>query len=287
MDEERNFGAFILTHNRPGNVKTLKTLERCGYTGKVFLVVDDEDPALDEYKRRFVGMVKVFSKAEVAQGMDEMEQDPDRRTVVYARNACHQFAVEENLTHYIQLDDDYTFFATREVDKDNRLRQYDTTRLDTVFEAMCDFLDKTPALTVAFAQGGDYIGGAGNPLWWKGLTRKAMNSFICRTDRPFTFIGRINEDVNTYTKLGNRGELLFTVTKFCLGQTPTQSNAGGMTDTYLDGGTYLKTFPTVMLQPSSVKVQMMGGSKGGNRLHHSVAWKNTVPEILSEEYRRI
>lgn len=287
MTGGRKFAALILTHGRPGNIKTLETLKRCGYTGQVLLVVDDEDKTLPQYKERYGDRVRVFSKAEVATQMDEMELEPDRRTVVYARNACHQIAVEEGLTHYIQLDDDYSSFMTREVDEKDKLIGVETTRLDVVLESMCDFLDTTPTLTIAMAQGGDYIGGAGNPLWWKGLTRKAMNSFVCRTDRPFTFIGRINEDVNTYATLGNRGELLFTITRFCLTQTPTQSNAGGMTDTYLDGGTYLKTFPTVMLQPSSVKVQMMGGSKEGNRLHHSVTWRNTVPEILSEEYRRV
>ena len=38
--------------------------------------------------------------------------------------------------------------------------------------------------------------------------RKAMNSFICSVDRPFQFVGRINEDVNTYVLLGSRGVFL-------------------------------------------------------------------------------
>ena len=38
-----DFAVFILTHGRPNSVKTIKTLKKCGYTGKVFIVIDDED----------------------------------------------------------------------------------------------------------------------------------------------------------------------------------------------------------------------------------------------------
>ncbi|MCK2620993.1 hypothetical protein MZE52_22450, partial [Escherichia coli] len=38
-----DFCAFILTHGRPDKVLTYRTLRRAGYTGKIFIVVDDED----------------------------------------------------------------------------------------------------------------------------------------------------------------------------------------------------------------------------------------------------
>lgn len=62
-------------------------------------------------------------------------------------------------------------------------------------------------LTLAIGQGGDYIGGEKATRFNDGIQpmRKAMNSFICSVDRPFQFIGRINEDVNTYVLLGSRG----------------------------------------------------------------------------------
>ena len=47
--------------------------------------------------------------------------------------------------------------------------------------AMIKFLDQTGAITVALAQGGDYIGGVDNGNFKKKLLRKAMNSFFCRT----------------------------------------------------------------------------------------------------------
>ena len=38
-----NFAVFILTHGRPDNVITIKTLRQSGYTGKVYFIIDNED----------------------------------------------------------------------------------------------------------------------------------------------------------------------------------------------------------------------------------------------------
>ena len=114
-----------------------------------------------------------------------------------------------------------------------------------------------------------------------------MNSFICSTDRPFQFFGRVNEDVNTYTTMGRRGDLFFTVMQAKLDQKQTQSNSGGMTELYLDSGTYVKSFYSVMYSPSCVKVGVMGDPSCDHaRLHHVIDWARTAPLILREEHRK-
>ena len=37
-----DFAIFILSHGRANNVKTVKTLEREGYTGKWYIICDNE-----------------------------------------------------------------------------------------------------------------------------------------------------------------------------------------------------------------------------------------------------
>jgi hypothetical protein len=111
-----------------------------------------------------------------------------------------------------------------------------------------------------------------------------MNSFICSTDREFQFVGSINEDVNTYTTLGNRGDIFFTFTNIQLDQKDTQSNNGGMTDEYALSGTYVKSFHSVLMHPSGVKVSMMNTNH--TRLHHSIKWNNTAPCILDPKHKK-
>jgi hypothetical protein len=155
-----------------------------------------------------------------------------------------------------------------------------------MFSLLLNYFIGTPCLAIAMSQGGDFIGGSqkGN---WPCLRRKCMNTIICAIDRPFEFFGRINEDVNTYVTLGRRGHLFFTVLPVKILQLITQSNAGGMAELYLDSGTYLKTFYSVMYSPSCVKVGTMGDPRGGQvRIHHKINWHHCAPKILREEWSK-
>lgn len=115
------------------------------------------------------------------------------------------------------------------------------------------------------------------------MKRKAMNSFFCSISRLFKFIGRMNDDVNTYVVLGNRGNLLFTIPTIRIEQNDTQQSSGGLTDMYLRFGTYIKSFYSVMFAPSCVKVHPMTGNIE-DRLHHRISWNNAVPKIMNEQY---
>jgi len=280
-----DFCALILTHGRPDRVFTFETLRRSGYTGPIFLVVDDLDGTRQAYIQRYgKENVIVFNKMEVAKTFDQADNFSDHRAIVYARNASFDIARQLGFKYFIQLDDDYRHFQYRFDDKlDYNYKAI--KNLDKVFEAMLEFFEKSPLKSIAMAQGGDFIGGAGSDLAEIVKTkRKAMNSFICSVDRPFKFLGRVNEDVNTYTRGASLGDLFLTTNQICLVQTPTQSNAGGMTDLYLESGTYVKSFYTVIMQPSSVKVGVIQGVNP--RLHHSIKWRDTVPKILREELRK-
>ena len=276
-----SFCVFVLSHGRPDNVVTMKTLKKQGYTGKIIVVIDNEDPCADEYMEKFDD-VEVIDKKEIAKTFDTADLSEDRRTVVYARNACFEIARRRGYECFLELDDDYSSFEHREV-KDAKLLVSKFDNLDELFAAMVRFLYKTDAIAVAFAQGGDFIGGKASKNYKSGLLRKAMNTFFCRVDKPFKFVGRVNEDVNTYVTLGMRGELMLTVCDASITQGRTQGHKGGMTECYLNNGTYVKSFYTVMMAPSCVRIGLMGDKH--TRIHHRVKWDNAVPKILSEKWR--
>lgn len=278
-----DFAAFILTHGRPDRIYTIDTLRGAGYTGKIYIVIDDEDDTEPEYRKRYGDKVVQFCKLDVAKTFDVGDLSQERRTIVYARNACFDIAKKLGLKYFLELDDDYTSFEYRYI-QGEKLMVRKCKQLDRLFETMLRFIDDTNALTVALSQGGDFIGGAKSKRYREKVTRKAMNTFFCRTDKPFTFVGRINEDVNTYTTLGMKGELILSITDASIVQKQTQSNTGGMTDAYLDMGTYLKSFFTVMYCPSCVKVGAMGDKH--MRIHHHIDWRRCVPKILNERHRK-
>ena len=280
--ENKDFAIFILTHGRPDNVKTYNVIRNRGYTGNIYIIIDNEDKSAEKYYENFGDKVIMFDKKAIAKTFDEADNFEDRRAIVYARNACFNIAKDLGIKYFMQLDDDYIAFHYRlyYMNKPEQIRN-----LDTVLELMLNYYKSIPAKTIAMSQGGDFIGGAGNSYATNPkLRRKCMNSFLCSTDRPFKFNGRINEDVNTYTKNASIGELFLTIPILSLTQAQTQSNDGGMTDIYIDKGTYIKSFYSVIFQPSSVKVDLMGDKN--MRLHHRVSWKHTLPVILEEKYKK-
>jgi hypothetical protein len=280
----KDFCVFILTHGRPESVFTYSTLKRSGYTGRIILLVDNEDKTFDQYKAKFGDEVVQFDKLAISKTFDQADNFNDRRAIIYARNASFQVAKKLGYKYFIQLDDDYRYFQYR---FDERLRYNPKMlrNLDHVLGLLLKFFIDSKADSFAIAQGGDFIGGEDSDMAQMiALKRKCMNSFICSTERPFKFVGRINEDVNTYTHLASKGLLLFTTNQVSLGQMQTQTNAGGMTDLYLDSGTYVKSFYSVMFQPSSVRIGIMQSKNP--RLHHVVNWKTTVPFILRESVKK-
>lgn len=282
---KNNFAVLILTHGRPDNVKTITALKKCGYTGDIVLVLDDEDLTYEQYKAAYPKIkIAIFNKKKYADQVDEANNFDNRRTTTHARNACFDIAEHFGYEYFIVLDDDYTAFEYRLLIDDNAIVT-NIKNLDAVLPLFVQYYKSCNFKTIALAQGGDFIGGLDNGKGvYRFSKRKCMNSFICSTKRRFQFVGQLNEDVNTYITLGSRGDLFMTIPFASIVQTATQSNKGGMTDAYIKYGTYCKAFTTTMMHPSSVSVSMMNTTH--QRIHHSIAWGNTTPMIISENYRK-
>lgn len=281
MPPPENFAAMILTHGRPDRVHTLKSLRKHGYTGRVVIVIDNEDKTAPEYRRLYGDMVQEFDKPAMAKRIDEGDNFGDRRAIIYARNAAFDIAERIGVQHFVQLDDDYVRFKHMR-DGSGNYCDKGAHDLDSVFCAVLSYFRSIPALSVALAQSSDFPGGPACSTWHI-VKRKAMNSFFCSTDRRFEFSGRINEDVNTYTALASRGGLFMTLQDVALLQKQTQTNAGGMSDLYADSGTYIKSFYSVMYHPSGVRV---GINVATHRLHHQLRWRRIAPLILDESHRK-
>ena len=287
-----DFCAFILTHGRPDRVHTYDTMMKAGYTGKVYIVIDDEDKQAEGYRQRFGDKVLQFNKAEWAAKTDEGDNFNHRKAIVYARNACWDLAKQVKCRYFVQFDDDYTSFFIRHNSKGSYVSANVRRSIDNVFTELIQFQLKSSSTSIAMSQGGDHIGGGGTENHKGGqhqpcLRRKCMNSWFCDVDKPIRFFGHMNEDVSAYVTYGHRGKLFFTVIQAMLVQKPTQVTPGGMSDLYLSSGTYAKSFYTVMANPSCVQIGAMGDPRGsGYRIHHKINWHKAVPKIIEEKYKK-
>jgi hypothetical protein len=280
----KDLAIFIMVHGRPKRMKTYHALRKQGYTGKIFLVADDLDETRSEYQEIYKDEVLVFDKKKAAKELDAGDNSGDLRSTLFSSNTIPKLAKEQGYKYFFIMCDDYDKwgykFDSELKYKDNRVKN-----LDKLFAHLLEFYKSIPAKTVAFAQGGDFIGGRKSTYIKElKLKRKAMNTFLCSTERPFKFLGRLNEDVTTYVKLGSTGDLFFTIPNAMINQHPTMQVAGGLTDVYLEYGTYVKSFFSVMYNPSSIKVSTIG--KVNKRIHHRINWNNAVPKIINEKYKK-
>jgi hypothetical protein len=276
-----DFCIFILSYDRPGRVPTIDSLDRYGYSGDWKIVIDHEadiQPYTEEYGEDSV----IFLDKDGALPELDRGDNFDRRDCnVYARQQMWDLAEDLGYEYFMVLDDDYTNIQYRfnesftygpEVMRD----------FDEYLDSSIEFLESAGLDTLCMAQGGDFIGGSEAALAKAVQTkRKAMNSFLCKTDRPFDFRGTINEDVNTYVRAAQLGNLFLTTNTASIEQETTQQEEGGLTGIYLDQGTYVKSFYTILFAPSCASLTKLH-DRAAERIHHRVEWRNAVPKIVPE-----
>lgn len=302
--KHKDFCVIILSHGRPNDQATVKTLEKFGYTGDWFILLDNEDETIDQYKELYgEDRIAVFNKEAAMVGVDTQDNFRIKKTVVYARNVSYEIARDMGYKYFMMCEDDHDSVRWRmnpEIEYSSKMLSLDKNycELDQVIDTMLDFLDATPRVqTVCMAQSGDYIGGGGSRMATQQYRRKAMGTFITRVDDPIEFTGTMNDDTNAYVSLAHKGKLMLTTGFIAVNTKETQKNSGGNTDIYASMGTYVKSFYSVMLHPSGVKVAVLFntsarkavGPKTNNtfRLHHRVNWKNVAPLIISEKYKKV
>lgn len=281
MVNEENCAIFIPTYKRANNVLTYKTVRDGGYTGKIYLIIGDDDTTADEYIKKYKDQVIIFHKD---RNKTDLEDNFDKdNVVVFARNAMFDIAKDLGLDYFMVLDDDYDHFCFRRC-YGSKLKGFKIKDLNSCIWAGFDYLDNTPKLDCfTWCQDGDFIGGA-DSFESIGGKRKIMNAYFFRTERPIKFLGRTNEDLTASVYNGQRGMCLFTVNDVSVHQMITQKQGGGLTESYLDMGTYVKSFYSVIACPNCVKIGVMGSVD--YRIHHNVNWNLAVPKIIREVYKK-
>jgi len=274
--ENKDFAVFIMVYGRPNKNWTYDTLKRCGYSGKIYLVGDNTDLTIEKYKEKYKDELLIFDKYKASKKYDSGDNSGDLRSTMYAANTIFELAKNNGIKYFCLMCDDYYCLSYR-YDTGSRVIK---NRLDFVFDKMINFYKSTNIKTIAFSQGGDHIGGFNGKF-----RRKAMNSFFCSIDRPFEFMGRLNEDVTTYVNLGSKGDIFCTFPFIQLDQKDTQKTKSGLTEVYKDNGTYVKSFFSILYNPSCVKISVMNANN--KRIHHSIKWVNTTPMILNEKFKKI
>ena len=278
--KSNDFAVFILSHGRADTITTYKALRDGGYTGRTYVVIDNEDDQEELYRQKFGDDIIQFDKRDYLEKTDLGDLDTDRRIGVFARNFIQDEAKRLGYKFHLQLDDDVHGFTYRFA-QGKVLRALHCSHLDEVFSGMVEYMKETPITSLSFALSAYNMGGVDGSIK-DGMTRKTMTTFLMRADDIQYFHMRMNDDITTSLINGMRGKLYYSYLPIEVEVDKTQVKAGGMTDIYQKNGTYRKSFYSVMCCPSCVKVSAMGITD--YRIHHTISWNNAVPKLLSERW---
>lgn len=272
-----DFAIFILSHGRAETMTTFDFLRRKGYSGKLFIVVDDEDEQKNMYKQIYgEEVVKIFCKKEYFEKVDTYSIDGNTKSVVFARNAAYDIADVLGITYFCEFDDDLTDVAIRYIDG-NKLKSKSDYNFDDLCNAMLELLQCDKVWALSFGQAFNYIGGI-NGRFKSRLERQAFGFYFLKTTHRIHYKGITNEDMNTILELGQQGKVTFSVLDFMAASPERTTNEGGNFELYNSMTKYVRNFYPLITAPSCVKMKSNGEIE---RKQNSM-----FPKILSERWKK-
>lgn len=278
-----NYAVFILSHKRSDRVETYSTLRNSGYTGKIYIVIDDEDMQQEQYKERFNNDVLVFNKEMWINSTDTVTNDKKKSSPVYARNFIEHIAGELKYDAYIVMDDDIINLRFRYIENYVAKSQALKSNLDEVLDAYMNYLVSANIATLSFATVMVYAGGVHDD---KDMVRLASHRYTCQIHMrnlafPVDWISLANNDsisANNTAKIG----YLWWALPFIVYDSPKMNTLpGGMKSVYDSVSEFKRAFMSTVVSPSVCRV---GCSK--DRLAIKRDLKAAYPVIISGRYKK-
>lgn len=276
------FAIFVCTHGRPREQLTLKALREAGYTGDIYLVVDDEDNTVCElYKYGCV--VKKFCKQDYIDKMDigVRRECAKRGVILYAKQACEDFAKALGLDAFGIADDDFTGFRFRYEEGTTLKSQIMHTTFDKMIEYYLDFLLGNNLCMTSIGTNQMFMGGQ--------LTSEKISSFrvpysfvFRNTSIEFDWVSELFEDVISETIKTQQGYFMMQMPFVQLNLKPLYAGAeGGMTKAYQSVSFVGKLFSVVQYLPSCAKI-----TSGRNSAVYTLSKENAFPKLISSHYKK-
>lgn len=278
-----SFAIFICTHGRPNAQYTYNMLRECGYTGKIWLVVDDTDNTIQEYINNYgAENIIVFNKNHFINNSDTGTNELQAKCILYAKNAVEYIANKLKLSSFAIADDDIKSLCIRYKDE-VKLRRYTITKnLDSYIEAYLEYLERAKLAVLGFGIGGNYFSGV-DSFKSENLERlRIVYQFVLRNaEYKVDWKGWYAED--SITALLSQVNQVWLIHPGIM-QTTTiigkDSDVGGMHDTYIQNDSLKLCKSTMKFCPAIIKPYLY---KGKYILRIDRA--NAFPKIISERWK--
>lgn len=272
---------FICTHGRPDAQHTLKTLRRAGYTGKIYLLLDDEDETYRYYHHNLDDCDDIlqFNKQYYIDTVDIGRSDAKRKAILYAKCACEDYSKHLDLDAFIIADDDITDFRFRYEQDGKLLTQYVTQNMDEIINSYYKFILDGNICMTSFGTNQMFMGGLISDER-KGEFRIPYNFLFRNTSIPFKWISEMNEDtISVLAEHGNKYMIQLPFIKLEMKELMAGAK-GGMTEFYNQMTTGTRIGTILMYSPSNVKYIATA-----KKITHAIKKDNAFPKLISSSIK--
>jgi len=290
----KDFAIFILTHGRPDKQYTLDILKEHGYTGKVYLVLDDTDKSIQQYIDNFgAENIIIFNKNHYLNTADVGTNKPTDKCILYAKCACEDISKSLGLKAFVVCDDDITRIKLRVPDYEHgSLPTYDGN-FDKLFEYMVDFMIEGKLVGTGFCEQVAFLPGI--KVFDEAHREKLRNlripyQFIFRNAAyPVEWRSYYGEDDIT-EMLDNHIRPWYKVPFVQYSSLPTggyHDTEDGMSETYKLVGDFERTMLYVMYRPDCVMVRTYHVTSENKDIWiKQVRKNNAFPKIISGRFKK-
>lgn len=251
-----DFAIFILTHGRPDRQLTYETLQREGYTGKVYLVVDDLDTTAPQYMCQYDNVI-LFDKMKYVDKTDCGLSEPKINFAVFARNAIEDIAKEMGYKFFGMFDDDVKKLRFR-YEENNHLMSVEVMNLDKVIDAVLEYMEECCISTTSFSPVPAFIGGLNRfeqRTLDSGKLRECFNVIFRNSSFDVHWGLNMHEDRITSMISGLQGQIwqMLLFIQMDLGELFGKSD-GGNSSVYRSMDKFQQVFFPTLVFPNSIYV---------------------------------
>lgn len=282
-----DFAVFIITHKRYDRLHTYNTLVNCGYTGKIYLVLDNLDETVCEYRKRYDNII-VFDKQEYVRLTDTAMYEPLINFAVFSRNAVEDIARDLGYKYYLVMDDDITNLRFRWCDDGHIKSRKITHNFDYVMEKHLEFMDTANVDCLGFGNSGLYMQGVDALSRENTKMRMIASMYIRRASTVVEWRPNMLEDCVTSVEMANNGNIsiISTLIQYDSVQPAATGGktVGGNSSVYNTFDKFKQTFFPIVVRPSCFKYTNANFNKG-RIMYPSVKYDNSIPKIIGGVYK--
>jgi hypothetical protein len=262
-------------------------LNQLNFNTDYFIVIDDEDNCIDEYRKVYDDKLLIFNKSKYIDSTETIIYPKNDCSAVYVKNFIEDFCFKKQMDAFIIIDDDMRSLRYR-YELDGSVKSQKLTDINKIFQQYVDYMIECDIDGLCFGMHTMYLK---KPL--VPNERRFMSNIYIRNcrKRKMNWVSQIFDDFNSCISLANSGYIFLMLPFIQMEFEPQyfqiqnkksdQFRCGGLVSLYDSYDSFKRAFVSTIIHPSGCKPYL------NNQVYMmSTKNNNTFPKILSSEFKK-